>query len=66
MNKQDEYRGEAAASLKLAEAASNQYDRMRMLLMAEAWFKLAERSARSPHGLVGEHPLVGQVLGSEC
>ena len=55
MNKQDEYRQEAALSLKLAEAASNPSDRMRMLLMAEAWFKLAERSAQSAHELAGEH-----------
>ena len=36
MNKPDEYRQEAVASLKL-EAASNQSGKMRMLLMADAW-----------------------------
>ena len=40
MNKPDEYRQDAVASLKL-EAASNQSGKMRMLLMADAWFKLA-------------------------
>ena len=64
MNKQDEYRQEAALSLKLAEAASNPSDRMRMLLMAEAWFKLAERRARSPQSQMSEHPFVRVVLGS--
>jgi hypothetical protein len=46
MSKQDEYREAAVASLRLAGAASNQSERMRMLALAEAWFKLAERSAR--------------------
>ena len=40
MNKPDEYRQDAVASLKL-EAASDQSGKMRMLLMADAWFKLA-------------------------
>ena len=57
MNKQDEYRQEAVASLKLAEAASNQSGKMRMLLMADAWFKLGERSARLPQEFsVSENP----------
>jgi hypothetical protein len=64
MTKQDEYRQEAVTSLKLAEAARNHSDRMRMLLMAQAWFKLAERNARSIQGQVGEDPLVNQRLGS--
>lgn len=64
MSKQDEYRQEAVASLKRAEATSNQSAKMRMLLMADAWFKLAERIARSPQEFSGsEDPLVTQVFG---
>jgi hypothetical protein len=37
---------------------------MRMLLMTDAWFKLAERSARSPQEFsLGDDPLVTQFLG---
>ena len=61
MSKQDEYRHEAVASLKLAEAASNQPAKMRMLLMADAWFKLAERTARWQQR--SEDPLVTHVFG---
>lgn len=64
MSKQDEYRHEAVASLKLAEAASNQPAKMRMLLMADAWFKLAERTARWQQQFSGsEDPLVTHVFG---
>ena len=64
MSKQDEYRHEAVASLKLAEAASNHPAKMRMLLMADAWFKLGERTARWQQQFSGsEDPLVTHVFG---
>jgi hypothetical protein len=62
MSKQDEYQQEAIASLKLAEAASNPAARIRMLLMAQSWYKLAARCAL-PH-LGSEHPLGAQAPGS--
>jgi hypothetical protein len=64
MSKRDEYRQFATASLELAEKTSNAH-KMRLLLMAEAWLDLAERTARLPKHSVGDHPLVRQVLGSE-
>jgi hypothetical protein len=52
MTKEDEYRQAAITSLKLAETG-NPSEKVRMLLLAEAWFKLAERRAQS----MQEHPL---------
>ena len=63
MSKRDEYRQFATTSLELAEKTSNAH-KMRLLLMAEAWLDLAERTARLPKRSVGDHPLVRQVLGS--
>jgi hypothetical protein len=63
MSKRDEYRQFATTSLELAERTNA--DKMRLLLMAEAWLDLAERTARLPKRSVGDHPLVRQVLGSE-
>ena len=51
MTKEEEYRQAAMTSLKLAETGSPS-EKVRMLLLAEAWFKLAERRAQSQ-----EHPL---------
>jgi len=52
MTKEDEYRQAAMTSLKLAETGSPG-EKVRMLLLAQAWFKLAERRAQSTQ----EYPL---------
>jgi hypothetical protein len=62
MSKQDEYREAALASLQIAGAASNHSERLRMLLLADAWFKLAERTTQST--LVSEHSLVPEATRS--
>ena len=64
MSKLDEYGQFATTSLELAEKTSNA-QKMRLLLMAEAWLDLAERTARLPKHSVGDHPLVRQLLGSK-
>ena len=59
MSKRDEYRQFATTSLELAEKTSNAH-KMRLLLMAEAWLDLAERTARLPKQLRGRSP-IGQT-----
>jgi hypothetical protein len=65
ISKMDEYRRLAAASLDSANAARDQADRTRRLVMAEAWHELAERTAHTTKRnarKVGDHPLVRQML----
>jgi len=65
MSKQDEYREAAVASLEIAGAASNYPERLRMILLADACFKLAERTAHSTRDIVvREHLSVSEAPGS--
>jgi hypothetical protein len=45
MTKIDEYRSFAAVCLDLAKATADRTDKTRLLLMAEAWLDLADRTA---------------------
>jgi hypothetical protein len=55
MSKEDDYRQAAMSSLKLVETASPG-EKVRLLLLATGWFKLAERCAQSIPAS-SEHPL---------
>jgi hypothetical protein len=65
MNKEDEYRRNAADTMQLARRASSSEDKGRLLKLAEAWLDLAERAhsaakpLRRPPVL---HPLVQKML----
>ena len=49
MSKEQEYRHHAASALDLAQRASSPSDKNRLLVMAQAWFDLAERlQGRNP------------------
>lgn len=66
MSKIDEYRSFAAACLDLAKSTADRADKTRLLLMAEAWFDLADRTAaliERPLRRLVEHPLVCRALG---
>jgi len=66
MSKIDEYRSFAAVCLDLAKSAADRTDKTRLLLMAEAWLDLADRTAaliKSPLRRFVEHPLVCRALG---
>lgn len=66
MGKIDEYRSFAAACLDLARAAADRAEKARLLLMAEAWLDLADRTAtliKRPFREFAEHPLVCRTLG---
>jgi hypothetical protein len=65
MNKQDDYRRNAADTMQLAQRASSSEDKGRRLKLAEAWLDLADRARgtarrlRRPSSL---HPLVREKL----
>jgi hypothetical protein len=66
MSKIDEYRSFAAACLDLAKSTADHTDKTRLLLMAEAWLDLADRTAaliKNPLRRFVEHPLVRRALG---
>jgi hypothetical protein len=52
MSKEDEYRKNAAESVRMASRAATNEDKGRLLAMAEAWLDLADRAHRaaSHHG----------------
>jgi hypothetical protein len=62
MSKADDYRCHAADTLDLAQRASSTADRVRLLIMADAWLDLSDRA----HKLAGRkveqvrelHPLL--------
>ena len=64
MSKRDEYRQFATTSLELAEKTNNA-DKMRLLLMAEAWLDLAERTADSQSAPWAITHWSDRLLGSE-
>jgi hypothetical protein len=67
MGKVDDYRAFAAACLDLAKGSADRADKTRLLVMAEAWLALTDRTARLVEGPVRkitEHPLVRRALGS--
>lgn len=47
MPKDDEYRDYALKSVELAKRANTVGDRSRLLVLAEAWLELAERTAKA-------------------
>jgi hypothetical protein len=68
MSKPDEYRRFAEKALTLAEHQNDRLGKTHLLLMAEAWLKLAERAGQRLQQRVervGDHPLVAIVLGTE-
>jgi hypothetical protein len=66
MSSESEYRRWAAASLDLANHAAVIADKTRLVVIAEAWLNLADRTSRAHKGaarraiddVAGEHPLV--------
>jgi hypothetical protein len=67
MSLEDDYRKHAADSLKLASKQPDSADKNRLLVMAEAWFDLADRIAgriRKRCATV-DHPLVEKILGHQ-
>ncbi len=66
MGKVDDYRGFAATCLDLANGTTDCGDKTRLLIMAEAWLDLADRTAwlgKRPLRKLAEHPLVRRTLG---
>ena len=65
MSKENEYRRNAADTMQLAQRASSNEDKGRLLKLAEAWLNLADRACitarrlRRPSVL---HPLVRKKL----
>jgi hypothetical protein len=55
MNKEDDYRRNAADTVQLAQRASSSEDKGRLLKLAEAWLDLADR-ARSTANDCGGRP----------
>jgi hypothetical protein len=47
MSKEDEYRKNAAETVRMASRAANTHDKGRLLAMAEAWLDLADRAHRA-------------------
>jgi hypothetical protein len=70
MSLEFEYRRLAAVCLDLAKRATLLADRTRLLLIAEAWFDLADRVTRNEgnekrrNGDSAERPLIASALGS--
>lgn len=65
MNKEDDYRRNAADTVQLAQRASSSEDKGRHLMLAEAWLDLADRARRSARRLrrpCALHPLVQKKL----
>jgi hypothetical protein len=73
MSKETEYRRHAAHSLDLAQRASSNSDKARLLLMADAWLDLADRAHKAARRQVQKvrelHPLLRAKIfgrGSEA
>jgi hypothetical protein len=67
MSLEDEYRKHAVDSFQLASGQPDSADKNRLLVMAEAWLDLADRTAGRINKLRStvEHPLVEKVLGPD-
>jgi hypothetical protein len=66
MNREDDYRAKAAASLHRALRATCIADKGRLLVMAEAWLELADRARKVANPrmrTIADHPLVLSKLG---
>jgi len=64
MSNESDHRKYAAFTLELASRTSSNFDKLRLLAMAEAWLDLADRARRvSWHYTAKEHPLVTAKLG---
>ncbi len=66
MARQDEYRRFAAAALDLATRAGNQMDKSRLVSIAEAWLRLADRATELPScqfRRMAEHPKIRAAFG---
>jgi hypothetical protein len=65
MNKEDDYRRNAADTVRLVQCASSSEDKGRLLKLAEAWLDLANRTrtaaSRSRRPVI-LHPLVQKKL----
>jgi hypothetical protein len=65
MNKEDDYRRNAVDTMQLAQGASSNEDKGRLLKLAEAWLDLADRARRTAKRLRRPsdiHPLVQKKL----
>ena len=65
MNKEDDYRRNAADTVRLAQHASSSEDKGRLLKLAEAWLDLADRTRKTAKRLRRPailHPLVQKKL----
>lgn len=67
MSLEDEYKKYAAESFKLASKQSDSADKNRLLVMAEAWLDLADRTAEriQKWRATVDHPLVERVFGPD-
>jgi hypothetical protein len=68
VGKEDEYRANAAAMVKMAAKLPTAADKGRLLRMAEEWLDLADRSqkrAGSAGPVLPEHPLLREKLGPD-
>ena len=66
MNREDDYRTKAAASLHRALHATSMADKIRLLGMAEAWLELADRAHKVAEPRIrdmADHPLIRSKLG---
>jgi hypothetical protein len=65
MSKEAEYRGFATFRLEVANKRQDAGDKMRLLVMAEAWRDLADRTSRlakDAAAKIADHPLVAEAL----
>jgi hypothetical protein len=65
MNKEDDYRHNAADTMQLAQRALSSEDKGRLLKLAEAWLDLADRAHRTAKRLRRPpviHPLIRKKL----
>jgi hypothetical protein len=68
LNKEEEYRRNAAESMRLAAPMADPGERRLLLALADRWIHLADWRARLPAqegARVPEHPLVRKRLGPD-
>ena len=66
MGREVEYRRYAAALLDLAKRAGDAADKCRLLVMADGWLKLADKTARLRwHKYPARHPQAGRAAGQD-
>lgn len=68
MNKEDDYRNNAAESVELAAKLPTAREKGRLLRLAEKWLDLAEHTSRLSRrhtARLPEHPLVQKKLGPD-